>query len=842
MSIPHDASENAARPFKERAEKAEADVARLTANLADRESLFKTTVDNLTDFAHELEKVRKDLATANADGNTFKELSQRYAKERDATAAQLKEANVTIERMKHDAPLHWQDYILTSEYAKLEAKIIVLVDLVSWELGCDNKWQTCENLQTLICEQECGSGAPHYKAKMGANKPVTYLKCAQCGTPLVEDENGKTKPFAMLLGTFNAQPEEIDYYRHRCVTQRLDDKLHAKKTEARVDKAGDKSIIIGRYFRNFTESMIAKYLQKLPERGDSWDDVAEIPFLHTQLVEHANKADWLDVAVFAMFLDVLNAQPRMATPQLDKTSCKTVDIDDLMESLGRFYCDGCDHGKCYFIDKPGAMCPDGFNMPTRIHKCKPDWETVSKMLNDKPLTAAPQLDLHILQPGDHGYRYCPYRDWYVALLEMIRPFVPLTNPNFVCSGCDEVCMFPCSVRMQDGIHADPSRCVVNGDVVDWKSLALSDAMNPQPKFRVDVIPTSDAEIDEHIKQVMAGNFEHAREDYLRDNPDWMETKPLPKLHCDELVGTSCRIDGKPCVPCRFPKEGMAAPATHPSVLERAPVHPVTIMDKLMTKLKAPAASNIPGESHAPSCDHTFKWSEPERLYRCVKCKYEVKEEDWGKPAAAPIKSRVRILSDQSILIMPEKPAPQPSEGRYMPDPHITPADLIPDGANVPLHDQIDENVDLMRAIEEEVAAETPAPNAAVSEVLADAKAIREERDFYLAEEAKRKAAAGDKLARVLVYGKPTNVVLNMTKMNEAAAKELSEVCECGHPKSQHYCDDCYECGCREFKAKGGDPVCECGHQMSHHQTSLGCIAKLPDGKLCGCMKHLKKAK
>lgn len=40
--------------------------------------------------------------------------------------------------------------------------------------------------------------------------------------------------------------------------------------------------------------------------------------------------------------------------------------------------------------------------------------------------------------------------------------------NFVCSGCEGICGIPCSVQMQAGIHADPSRCVVNGDVVDWR--------------------------------------------------------------------------------------------------------------------------------------------------------------------------------------------------------------------------------------------------------------------------------------------------------------------------------------------------------------------------------------
>lgn len=50
-------------------------------------------------------------------------------------------------------------------------------------------------------------------------------------------------------------------------------------------------------------------------------------------------------------------------------------------------------------------------------------------IRDHPDKAAPQPDLHVLQPGDHGYRYCPYRDWYVALLEMLRPFVPLMKAD-----------------------------------------------------------------------------------------------------------------------------------------------------------------------------------------------------------------------------------------------------------------------------------------------------------------------------------------------------------------------------------------------------------------------------
>ena len=56
-----------------------------------------------------------------------------------------------------------------------------------------------------------------------------------------------------------------------------------------------------------------------------------------------------------------------------------IDVDDLEESLGRFYCNACDHGICYFIEKPGKRCPDGFNIPTKIHRCKPDWKTVIEM-------------------------------------------------------------------------------------------------------------------------------------------------------------------------------------------------------------------------------------------------------------------------------------------------------------------------------------------------------------------------------------------------------------------------------------------------------------------------------
>ena len=49
-------------------------------------------------------------------------------------------------------------------------------------------------------------------------------------------------------------------------------------------------------------------------------------------------------------------------------------------------------------------------------------------------------------------------------------------------------------------------------------------------------------------------------------PDWTETKTLPKLNCDELEGKDCRIDGKPCVPCRFPLGGT-------SVSQRSPPQP-----------------------------------------------------------------------------------------------------------------------------------------------------------------------------------------------------------------------------------------------------------------------------
>jgi len=40
--------------------------------------------------------------------------------------------------------------------------VMRLEELVGWELGCGDKWKTCSNLQTLICETECGSGAGHY--------------------------------------------------------------------------------------------------------------------------------------------------------------------------------------------------------------------------------------------------------------------------------------------------------------------------------------------------------------------------------------------------------------------------------------------------------------------------------------------------------------------------------------------------------------------------------------------------------------------------------------------------------------------------------------------------------
>lgn len=58
----------------------------------------------------------------------------------------------------------------------------------------------------------------------------------------------------------------------------------------------------------------------------------------------------------------------------------------------------------------------------------------------------------------------------VAREQPVPPAAPLPDfkeIRFVCHGCDEICGIPCSIVMQDGIHADPSRCVVNDDIVDW---------------------------------------------------------------------------------------------------------------------------------------------------------------------------------------------------------------------------------------------------------------------------------------------------------------------------------------------------------------------------------------
>jgi hypothetical protein len=41
--------------------------------------------------------------------------------------------------------------------------VMRLEELVGWELGCGDKWKTCSNLQTLICESECGTGGKHYE-------------------------------------------------------------------------------------------------------------------------------------------------------------------------------------------------------------------------------------------------------------------------------------------------------------------------------------------------------------------------------------------------------------------------------------------------------------------------------------------------------------------------------------------------------------------------------------------------------------------------------------------------------------------------------------------------------
>jgi hypothetical protein len=66
---------------------------------------------------------------------------------------------------------------------------------------------------------------------------------------------------------------------------------------------------------------------------------------------------------------------------LNKAAIKFYDvIVALQEKLARYCCNGCDHGKCYFIVQPGKKCPD-FNMRTRAHRCRPQWSEANELFN-----------------------------------------------------------------------------------------------------------------------------------------------------------------------------------------------------------------------------------------------------------------------------------------------------------------------------------------------------------------------------------------------------------------------------------------------------------------------------
>jgi hypothetical protein len=58
------------------------------------------------------------------------------------------------------------------------------------------------------------------------------------------------------------------------------------------------------------------------------------------------------------------------------------------------------------------LCIDDCVPPCQGKCTKWEWEGAAP-------PASPE-ELHILKLGEHGYRYCPYREWYVALLELIR--------------------------------------------------------------------------------------------------------------------------------------------------------------------------------------------------------------------------------------------------------------------------------------------------------------------------------------------------------------------------------------------------------------------------------------
>lgn len=84
------------------------------------------------------------------------------------------------------------------------------------------------------------------------------------------------------------------------------------------------------------------------------------------------------------------------------------------------------------------------------------------------------------------------------------------------------------------------------------------------------------------------------------------------------------------------------------------------------------------------------------------------------------------------------------------------------------------------------------------------------------------------------------------KQSAAPVRKTHENCAYfGEPRDPQVChpdphDEDAPCGNWKLKdaASKLDSICpDCGHAMSHHKIQLGCIVKLDDGKLCGCVKH-----
>lgn len=110
-------------------------------------------------------------------------------------------------------------------------------------------------------------------------------------------------------------------------------------------------------------------------------------------------------------------------------------------------------------------------------ECMARFEGVAMQVTKKPAAPAPQPSCFgefrdCSKPACELAEDCHATEDYYVHEDEPAPAAPDNTKkfkvvNFVCSGCEKTCAIPCSVQMQSGIHADPSRCVVNGEIVDW---------------------------------------------------------------------------------------------------------------------------------------------------------------------------------------------------------------------------------------------------------------------------------------------------------------------------------------------------------------------------------------